>query len=85
MVDVNVPLPTSKYTEKTFADEKSSITNLPITTLRLLTYLKIGTHGELPDLSELFFDEANSSELQKNLENTQDFDTPDLPDLDDLF
>ncbi len=84
MVDVNVPLPTSKDTEKIFAAEESSITNLPITSQNA-DLPKNETYTELPDLSELFFDEANSSEQQKNLENRQNFDTPDLPDLDDLF
>ena len=82
--EVNIPLPTSTNTEKSIAYDDSSITNLQNNS-PVVKQSKTGTHVELPDVSDLFFDDTTPSELPKNDGTTQDFDTPELPDLDDLF
>ena len=81
---VNIPLPTSINTETSIADDDSSI-NTSQNDFSDVEQAKIGAHGELPDVSDLFFDETIPAELPKNDGTTQDFDTPELPDLDDLF
>ena len=81
---VNIPLPTASNTEKSILGNDSSITNSRNDS-SVVEQSKIGTHVELPDLSDLFVDENTPSEQPKNEETTQDFDTPELPDLDDLF
>ena len=82
--EVNIPLPTSINTEKSITDDESSINTLQNDS-SVVEQSKIGTHGELPDVSDLFFDETTPAELPKNDGTTQDLDTPELPDLDDLF
>ena len=79
---VNVPLPKINVVSPDVTD-LPELSDLAVEEVSSNQVLTDGIHS-LPDLSDLFIDEIvkeNDNEIQSNVE----FETPELPDIDDLF